>query len=120
MPRIADYIVHPGSGKILTGGDIDVVFAFGGIGAGGVGTNCILGFMANTENSNNLKVECRLSTTNQVIYNYGPTDTNITRFFQEVFDGLTVSGPNNLTFKIIGGTGSFSIANLVIWFQRDI
>src|SRR5215217_2663525 len=74
MPRIADYMAHSGSAKIVTGGDIDVDFVFGGMGTGGVGTGCVATFMVNTENSNDLKVQCRLGgQAGPVIWSYGPT-----------------------------------------------
>ena len=121
MPRIADYMAHSGSAKILTSGDIDVDFLFGGMGTGGVGSGCVATFMVNTETSNDLKVQCRLGgQTGPVIWSYGPTDANMTRPFQQVFNGLTVAGPNNLHFRVVGGTGAMSITNLVVWFQRDI
>ena len=60
MPRIADYMAHSGSAKILTTGDIDVDFVFGGIGTGGIGSGCVATFMVNTEGSNDLKVQCKL------------------------------------------------------------
>ena len=121
MPRIADYMAHSGSAKILTTGDIDVDFVFGGMGTGGVGSGCVATFMVNTETSNDLKVQCKLGgQAGPVIWSYGPTDTNLTRPFQQIFNGLTVAGPNTLHFRIVGGTGAMSITNLVVWFQRDI
>ena len=121
MPRIADYMAHSGSAKILTTGDIDVDFVFGGMGTGGIGSGCVATFMVNTESSNDLKVQCKLGgQAGPVIWSYGPSDTNMTRPFQQVFNGLTVAGPNNLHFRIVGGTGAMSITNLVVWFQRDI
>ena len=121
MPRIADYMAHPGTAKILTTGDIDVDFVFGGMGTGGIGSGCVATFMVNTESSNDLKVQCKLgSQIGPVIWSYGPSDTNLIRPFQQVFSGLTVAGPNNLHFRIVGGAGAMSITNLVVWFQRDI
>ena len=121
MPRIADFMAHPGTAKILTTGDIDVDFVFGGMGTGGIGSGCVATFMVNTESSSDLKVQCRLgSQIGPVIWSYGPTDTNMTRPFQQVFNGLTVAGPNNLHFRIVGGAGAMSITNLVVWFQKDI
>ena len=121
MPRISDYMAHSGSAKILTTGDIDVDFVFGGMGTGGVGSGCVATFMVNTETSNDLKVQCKLGgQAGPVIWSYGPTDTNLTRPFQQIFNGLTVAGPNTLHFRIVGGTGAMSITNLVVWFQRDI
>jgi hypothetical protein len=122
MPRIADYMAHPGTAKILTGGDVDVDFVFGGMGAGGVGSSCVATFMVNTTNSpNDLRVQCRLGgQAGPLIWSYGPTDTQLTRPFQQIFNGLTVAGPNTLHFRIVGGTGAMDITNLVVWFQRDI
>jgi hypothetical protein len=121
MPRIADYMAHLGTAKILTTGDIDVDFVFGGMGTGGVGSSCVATFMVNTEASNNLKVQCRLGGQGgPVIWSYGPTDTNLTRPFQQVFNGLTAAGPNTLHFRVVDGAGAMSITNLVVWFQRDI
>jgi hypothetical protein len=107
--------------RSLTGGDVDVDFAFGGMGPGGVGSGCVATFMVHTENSNDLKVQLRLGgQAGPVIWAYGPTDANMTRPFQQIFNGLTVAGPNILHFRIVGGTGAMSISNLVVWFERDI
>ena len=121
MPRIADYLAHAGSAKILSPGDIDVDFAFGGLGSGGVGSSCVASFMVNTESANDLKVQCRLGgQTGPVIWSYGPSDTNLMRPFQQIFNGFIAGGPNTLHFRIVGGTGAMSITNLVVWFQRDV
>jgi hypothetical protein len=121
MPRIADYIAHSGSGKIIAGGDLDVDFVFGGMNTGGVGSGCVATFMVKTENANELKVQLRLGgQEGPVVWSYGPSDSNLTRPFQQVFNGLTVAGENRLHFRIVGGTGAMSITNVVVWFQRDI
>src|SRR5262245_15660229 len=121
MAQIADYMAHTGTAKLIAGGDIDVDFTFPAMGPGGQGTNCILGMMVDTQNANDLKVEGRLGgQTGPIVFTYGPSDTNLTRFFQRVFNGLSTANNNNIHLRIVGGTGSFSVSNMVLWFQRDV
>ena len=121
MPRIADYMAHSGTTKLVTGGDIDFDFVFGGLGTTGIGSGCVATFMVNTESSNDLRVQCKLGgQSGPVIWSYGPSDTNMTRPFQQVFNGLVPVGINTLHFRVVGGTGAMTISNLVVWFQRDI
>jgi hypothetical protein len=115
----ANYLLPtPRSREIHTGGDIDVDFVFAGLPAGALAIDCILGFMVHTKDSNNLRVEARLNG-GAPFFSYGPTDTNLTRFFQEIFGGLRLSPQTNtITFKIIGGSGSFNMRDVVLWFRR--
>ena|SRR5262245_58946424 len=119
MPQVCDYMVHPGTFK-LTHDDVDeVVVDFPKMGIGGQRDNCILGMMVSTQNTtNNFTVEVRIN--GPLIFTYGPTGTNLTRFFTDVFHGLSYNKKNRVHVKIVAGSGSFSILNMILWFHRTI
>jgi len=112
----------PSSGLIQKGGDIDIDFIFPGLPPGGIATRCILGFMVNTTNANNLHVRAFLNSSAAHFFNYGPTDTNLTRFFQEVFSGpVFAPQTNKITFRVLpsSSSGAFNIHDMVLWFRHS-
>jgi len=120
MHTVVDYVPNTATGKILTGGDIDMIATYnipGGINP----IDCVLTLMVSTANATNLHVQAKLND-GSVIFDYGPTSTSITRPFQQIFSGLVPGkeGGNKITFRIIGGTGSFAISNSVIWYRKNI
>jgi hypothetical protein len=83
MQSIADYTIISASPFTLqVGGDIDRDFTFSIPSTVSLTSSAILGFMVTTNGADNLKVH--VSINGVQVFSYGPSDTNITRFFQKV------------------------------------
>jgi len=120
MHTVAGFTANKLKAVIATGGDIDVPFGVGPLPQGADAKNCLLGYMGTASKASNLKVQVKLNDT--VVDTLGPLDVGITRYFQIVCEpGLQPNVANNLVnFRIVGGTGSFGISNVVVWFHQNV
>ncbi|WP_224367827.1 hypothetical protein [Hyalangium versicolor] len=82
--------------------------------------NAVLMFMVNgTAGSNNLVAQVAIN--NNVVSTYGPADTALTRPFHEIFPGgfLKTGNNNKIAVQIVGGSGTFKVSDVVIWFMDN-
>ena len=57
------------------------------------------------------------------VWNYGPTDGDLTRPFHEVVkktDQALKIGSNMLRVKLESGQGTFRVSDIVVWFQSNV
>jgi hypothetical protein len=68
---------------------------------------------------NDLKANASINDKN--VWNYGPTDTELTRPFHEVVPAkLLKTGKNKLTVKVESGQGKLRVSDIVVWFQNKV
>ena len=75
----------------------------------------IVQFMVHTENANSLRVRMRVN--EHTAWQYGPTDTGMTRPFHDTVSILEEGDDNTIDFQIIGGTGTFLVSSIIVWFR---
>lgn len=89
----------------------------------------VLQFRVDTRNANDLRFVAELrhdiplgesgpsDFTNQ--FNYGPSDTNLTRDFAEIVRDV-IDGHNQLRFRITGGSGTLIISDVILWYRVNM
>jgi hypothetical protein len=118
MPDVADYRVISDSGvTIQTGGDIDRDFNFNLGTAVQHGQDSVLQFfMVSGSNANNLSFQFAINGT--------PVRTiNVTgNHFASIHEVArsTRDNDNRLSVRITGGSGSVTLADIVLWVQRSV
>jgi hypothetical protein len=78
----------------------------------------VLQFMVHTENANNLVAVAVVN--DKEAWQYGPTDTGLTRPFHDTISNLRKSPPdppNTIQFRIKSGTGTFRVSSLIVWYR---
>ena len=123
MARAADYdIISDAKVALKIGGDIDREFPIQLAGAS-VDSRSILSFMVDTIGADNLKFRLNIINGNNVNTEVGTytTSSSDARTFQEVMNGnvLTASG-NRLLVKVLSGTGTLEISDIVLWYLKNV
>ena len=130
MATVANYVVisdRPTDLKIGDNADNSAEFPFL-IPAGAVITAAqqsqhpILSLMVNSMGAAKaLKANISINGVN--VWNYGPTDADLTRPFHEVLrkkDQPLKIGSNTLRVKLESGQGTFRVSDIVVWFQSNV
>jgi hypothetical protein len=119
MPDIADYrVISDGSITLQTEGDIDHTFDFDLGTAVQHGQSAVLQFFYRTSNNaNNLTFRFSINGTpvRTMIVN-----GNLFGTMHEVQAGVTRDNGNTLDVRIIGGSGSVEISDVVLFVQREV
>lgn len=119
MPDVADYrVISDGGVTLQTGGDIDRTFNFDLGAAVSHGQSAILQFFyVSSSNANNLSFRFSLNGTTVRTIN---VTGNHFATIHEVQSGLTQDNINQLDIQIVGGTGSVTISDIVLFVQRTV
>ncbi len=116
-------VVSDGKVSLAIGQDIDHDFPIGLHAKANVGIRSVLSFMIDTISSNNLQFRIEIIngsgvTTSIATYT---TSSTVARVFQEVIstNTLTLTG-NTLKVRVLGGSGTLEISDIVLLYQRDL
>ena len=84
------------------------------------GSRCVLGFMLQVDNLDDLTLSLRLNGTKVWTWSY--PEGNRIRFFQEVISaGVVKSGANVFSFESSSGDFRFvQLSDIVVWWQANI
>lgn len=120
MPTIADYtVVRDSSFTIRTGGDIDYSTTFNLASGASLSSRAVLMYTLDpSSDARNLRLRIRLNggKVQELSFTGGAIRT-----MHEVLNSNTLqASSNSLEFQILSGTGSFSIGNIVVLWQRNV
>ncbi len=118
MPIVGDYrIIRDGAFSLNTAGDIDREFRFGLPGLTRRDFSMILQWVyVSSQNARNLNF--RMEVNGQEVRSL-TVNGNFFGTMHEVFPGDQTREDNEFKARIIGGTGSVDISDVVLFFQRD-
>ena len=126
MARVACYDVITDSGISLgVGVDVDADLAIGLVNNASVGSRSVLSFMLRPKNPLNLIFEISIrngnNTTTKILTNEIDINFDDWRVVQEVVGGnvLTATG-NTLRVKVLTGSGTLVISDIVLLYMIDI
>ena len=123
MARAADYdIVSDSKVSLRIGGDIDHDFAIG-MDSPNVAARSILTYMVDTVNPNDLKFRLNIINGNNLSTEVGTytTSSNVARTFQEVIAASVLTATNNkLRVSVLSGSGTLEIADIVLWYLKNV
>jgi hypothetical protein len=131
---VADYVVIPKTDDPITvsiGGDTDDLREFDIPSSALVGLDIsekeargqlpVLSLMVNHVPVNQDELSAQIKINDKEVFHYGPTSTNLSRAFQEVLLPKDLNkGKNTLEVKVLSGKGTFSVSDIVIWFQNQV
>ena len=119
MADVADYrVISDGGVTLKTGGDIDHTFTFDLGTAVKHNQPAILQFFyVSSKNANNLSFQFSINGTAVRTIN---VTGNFFATIHEVQSNITKNNMNQLDIKIVGGTGSVTISDVVLFVQRSV
>lgn len=119
MPDVADYrVISDGNVTLQTGGDIDHSFSFDlGTGVQHNQHAILQFFYVSGNNANNLSFRFTLNGTTVRTIN---VTGNHFATIHEVQSGITQNNTNNLEVRIVGGSGTVTISDIVLHVQRAV
>jgi hypothetical protein len=119
MADVADYrVISDGDVKLQTGGDIDHTFTFDLGTAVQHNQQAILQFFyVSSSNANNLSFRFAINGT--AVRTINVTGNHFATI-HEVQGGVTKNNQNELEIRIVGGTGSVTISDIVLFVQRTV
>lgn len=119
MPDVADYVaITDGALNIATGADIDKEVNFNLEPAVRLGQQSILQFFyVSSSNASNLTY--RFSINGTEIRTINVTGNFFSTIHEVIGGGVLASGTNTLKAEIVGGSGSVSLSDIVLWVQRS-
>lgn len=118
MPANYSIALGDAQQEVKSGGDIDKEFTFVIPPSAQRQLPFILQLMVQTLGANDLRVG--VSINGSQIFNYGPSDTNLTRPFHDVVSAQVLNvGNNKLKVALLSGKGTFRFSNIVVWFQDN-
>ena len=119
MADVADYrVISDGNVTLQTGGDIDHSFSFDlGTGVKHNQHSILQFFFVSGNNANNLSFRFSINGTSVRTIN---VTGNHFATIHEVASGITQNNQNNLEVKIVGGTGSVTVSDIVLHVQRTV
>lgn len=117
MPRIADYTIITDAWVVE---DDDTTIEFNVPSNIDGGSRCILGFMLQEYNSDDVTVRLRIN--GESVWSWNYSDGNRVMFFQEVIAaGLVKPGKNVLGLTTSSSDVRFTqISDVVLWWQANI
>ncbi len=119
MADVADYrVISDGPVTLQTGGDIDHSFSFNLGTAVQHNQHAILQFFY-VSGSNAKNLSFRFSINGKAIRTINVTG-NFFATIHEVQSGVTRNNVNDLEVKIVGGTGSVTVSDIVLFVQRTV
>ena len=126
MARAACYDVIIDSGiSLRVGVDVDADLAIGLVNNASIGSRSVLSFMLRPKNPLNLIFELSIKNGNNITTNVLTNEIDINfddwRVVQEVIGGnvLTATG-NTLRVKVLSGSGTLVISDIVLLYMTDI
>ena len=119
MADVADYrVISDGNVTIQTSGDIDRSFTFDlGTGVQHNQPAVLQAFYVSGSNANNLSFRFSINGTAVRTIN---VNGNHFSTIHEVQSGVTKNNQNELEVKIVGGSGSVTISDIVLFVQRSV
>lgn len=119
MPRIADYvIIKQDRFTLQTGGDIDKDFDFTLESGSHSGSRSILAFVLVKSGTGSLTLEVKVNGSLQL--SNASTGARFNTLHEVIDADVLKVGTNNIVFRIIDGSGTLNISNVVLHYQRDI
>jgi|ERR1041384_1669927 hypothetical protein len=119
MPDVADYrVISDGGVTIQTGGDIDHTFTFDlGTAVKHNQSQVLQWFYVSSSNANNLSY--RISINGTAVRTINVTG-NFFSTIHEICANVTHNGSNECEIKIVGGSGSVTISDIVLFVQVGV
>lgn len=119
MPDVADYrVISDGGVTLQVGGDIDHTFTFDLGTAVRHNQHAILQFFyVSSSNANNLSFRFAINGT--AVRTINVTGNHFATI-HEVQAGVTRNNQNELDIRIVGGTGSVTISDIVLFVQHRV
>jgi hypothetical protein len=81
----------------------------------------VLTFMVQSTGGGSQGLHAKVYINGHDLFTYGPTNTDLSRPFQVLFQDPThpilQKGNNNIAIKLLGGLGTFRFSDVVVWFK---
>ena len=120
MPDVADYRVIRDSGStIQTGGDIDKSFDFNlGTAVKHNQRKVLQFFYVSSQNANNLSF--RFSINGTTVRTINVTGNSFGTIHEVIGSGITHDNNNEIDVRIVGGSGSVTVSDILLQVQRAV
>ncbi len=119
MPRVANFIqLRDESFTLVVGGDIDRALTRDIVDAPAAGEGAVLTWNVQREGTGNVTYEV---TMNGTLLNTYTVTLGERRAVQEAMDTTTIQqGNNTVVFRVLGGTGTLEIGDVILFYRQDV